>query len=118
MKPPVVHDGLVSHTGALLAPEDSMEIHGSQQQVPNETNEVTLLMKLVLEEALPQEQLQHILGPYLEELFDAPLLPPKEQPTTELAAETKEGDAVSEPEFLAKKIQGLAGVDDGVQSGI
>ncbi|CAM2110785.1 unnamed protein product [Caretta caretta] len=80
MKPPVVHDDLVSSADALLAPEDSMEIDGSQQQVPNEANEVTLPLKLVLEEALPQEQLQHILGPYSGGAFGCPIPPGNSPP--------------------------------------
>ncbi|CAM2094789.1 unnamed protein product [Caretta caretta] len=49
-----------------------MRISWSQQQVLNEENEVTLLMKPILEEVLLQKQLQHILGLYLKLLFDAP----------------------------------------------
>lgn len=55
-------DDLDSQDGDLLTPESSMGMDGSQQQA---SDEVTLVMKLVPEEALPQEQLQHILGPYL-----------------------------------------------------
>ncbi|EMP41321.1 hypothetical protein UY3_01423 [Chelonia mydas] len=51
-------------------------------------------MKPVPNEALLQEQLQHILGLYLEELFDGP---PEEQPTTEVSAEMEEAEVAPEP---------------------
>nr|XP_042708888.1 uncharacterized protein LOC122173973 [Chrysemys picta bellii] len=64
--------GSPGQDGALRAPEASTEIDGSQQRAPNEANEVTLLMKRIPEEALSQEQVQHILGPSSVELFHAP----------------------------------------------
>ncbi|KAH1177628.1 hypothetical protein KIL84_011330, partial [Mauremys mutica] len=56
---------------ALLAPRIQHGNDGSQQQVQSEASEVTLLLKPVPQEALPQEQ-QHILEQYSEELFSAP----------------------------------------------
>ncbi|CAM2096562.1 unnamed protein product [Caretta caretta] len=55
-----VHDDLVTWDSALLSPESSMGTDERQQQEPNEASKV-------------KEQLQHILGPYLEELFEDPL---------------------------------------------
>lgn len=53
---------LVSWDNALLAPVASMGIDGSQQQAPNEANEVTLLMKRAPEEALLQKQVSTSWG--------------------------------------------------------
>lgn len=78
-EPAVACDDIIIRDGGLLAPEASTGIGGNRKWALNEANEVTLRMKLVLAEALPQEQLQHIL--------DDPTL--KEQPTTEPAADTE-----------------------------
>lgn len=66
-----------------------MGTEGSHQQALDEDSEVTLLLQLVPEEALEQEQKQqqqHILGPYLEQLFDGST---EEQPATGPAADTE-----------------------------
>lgn len=78
-------------------PQDSsMRTDGSHQQALSEDSEVILLLKLVPQEAWEQE---HILGPYLEELFDA--APPKEWPTMESGAYGEGTEATPEPsEFL------------------
>ncbi|CAM2097857.1 unnamed protein product [Caretta caretta] len=74
-----------------------METDGTQQQVPSEDSEVMLLLKLVLKEALEQKQQQRILGPYLEELFDAHH---EELSTVERVAVTEGTEASHEPEYL------------------
>ncbi|EMP29889.1 hypothetical protein UY3_12989 [Chelonia mydas] len=93
-EPTVVDDDLVSWDGALLAPESRMETDGTQQQAPSEDSEVMLLLKLVLKEALEQKQQQRILGPYLEELFDAHH---EELSTVERVAVTEGTEASHEP---------------------
>ncbi|CAM2105740.1 unnamed protein product [Caretta caretta] len=95
MEPTVVHDDPVTQNGALLAPESSMGTDGNQQQALNESRKVTLLLKLVPEEVLPQEQPQkHILESYLKELLG---VPSEEQPAAESAGETEGREAAPEP---------------------
>ncbi|EMP38185.1 hypothetical protein UY3_04617 [Chelonia mydas] len=95
MEPTVVHDDPVTRNGALLAPESSMGTDGNQQQALNESRKVTLLLKLVPEEVLPQEQPQkHILESYLKELLG---VPSEEQPAAEPAGETEGREAAPEP---------------------
>ncbi|CAM2118638.1 unnamed protein product [Caretta caretta] len=65
----MVHDDLVSQDGALLGSESGMGTVGSQQQALSGDNEVTLLLKPLPEQALEQEQPEHILGSYSEELI-------------------------------------------------
>lgn len=67
---PAVHNSLVSWDGNLLTPESSIESEESQQL--DQPSEVTLMLILLPREALPPEQLQYVLGPYSEELFDDP----------------------------------------------
>lgn len=47
-EPPAADYDLLSRGGAPLVPEASMGIDGSQKQMPNEANEVTLLIKSIL----------------------------------------------------------------------
>lgn len=52
LEPAVVHDDLVSQDGALLGPESSMGTDGIQQPPASEGSKVTLLLKLVPQEAV------------------------------------------------------------------
>ncbi|KAH1173007.1 hypothetical protein KIL84_016846 [Mauremys mutica] len=61
-----------------------------------------MVLTPIPEEALPAEQLQLILGPYLEELFNDPC--PKDQPAAESAAETQEAEAVPEPADVSSHV--------------
>ncbi|CAM2119931.1 unnamed protein product [Caretta caretta] len=65
-----------------------MEPEGSWP-VLNQANEVTLVLTLDPKEALPLEQLQHVLGPFSEKLFDDLQ---EEQPAMESAAEAEEAE--------------------------
>ncbi|KAH1186633.1 hypothetical protein KIL84_019382 [Mauremys mutica] len=65
----VGHDALLSQNGSLLASQSGMRTDSSQ--VPRE-DKVTLLLKLVPEQALEEKEQQHVLSPYLKELFDCP----------------------------------------------
>ncbi|KAH1186919.1 hypothetical protein KIL84_019668 [Mauremys mutica] len=94
-EPPVVHDNLISWDGALLTRKSSIALEGSYQGL-DQASVVTLVLAPIPKEALPPEQLQHVLGPYLEKLFDDPA-PPEEQPTMVPAAETEEAGVVPKP---------------------
>ncbi|EMP35470.1 hypothetical protein UY3_07434 [Chelonia mydas] len=69
-----------------------MEPEGSWP-VLNQANEVTLVLTPDPKEALPLEQLQHVLGPYSEKLFDDLQ---EEQPAMESAAEAEEAEIALE----------------------
>lgn len=59
----------------------------------DEATKLTLVLKQVPKVALLQEQLQHILGLYFQELFQCPL---EDWSTTEPAEETKEAEVAPE----------------------
>lgn len=50
----------------LMSPESSLGLVGSQQAL-GQAAKATLVLAGVSEEALPLEQLHHVLGPYMEE---------------------------------------------------
>lgn len=74
-------------TESIIAPE-------ARQQPPDQDCTVTQVVMPVYEDALPQGQLQHILGPYSQELFDDY---PEEQPAIEPAAETEKAEVALRP---------------------
>ncbi|EMP40470.1 hypothetical protein UY3_02305 [Chelonia mydas] len=90
--PAAVHDSLVSRDGDLLTLKSNIALEGSQQTV-DQASKVTLMLIPVPKEALPMEQLLHVLDPNLEEFDD----PQEEQLVTEQAAETDEAEVAPEP---------------------
>ncbi|XP_029769462.1 scavenger receptor cysteine-rich type 1 protein M160 [Terrapene carolina triunguis] len=77
--------------------------HRSQQLVLDEATKLTLVMKQVPKVALLQEQLQHILGLYFQELFQCFL---EDWSTTEPAEETKQAEVTPEQGYSQPRLVG------------